>query len=169
MVKTNGENVTLTRPLEGGLTRWNPFEEFNVLRNRMDDFFGRGFGYTPLWRMIPGEPFTFEPPVEFYETATGVELYLAVPGYFPADINVECAVDTITIFGERKPLHIENVQVHNQGVVTGEGRFRVVYNTPVEIDPVHVEATFTNGILHLVAPKSEKARSKNVKVPVIGK
>lgn len=165
MVK-NSESVVLTRPVEGGFTRWNPFDEFTELRNRMDDFFGRG--YTPLWRMIPNEPFYFEPPVEFYETETGVELYLSVPGYVPAEINVECAVDSIIIFGERKPLHIENVQVKNQGVVTGESRFRVVYRMPVEIDAVHVKAVFTNGILHLTAPKSEKARAKNFKVPVIG-
>src|SRR2546423_11408415 len=123
MVK-NVENAALTRPVEGAFARWNPFEEFAELRNRMDDFFGRGFGYTPLWRMIPNEPFYFEPPVEFYVTETGVELYLAVPGYIPTDINVECAVDTITIFGERKPLHIKDVEVRNQGVVTGEGKFR---------------------------------------------
>ena len=168
MVKTP-ENVALTRPVEGGFTRWNPFEEFNELRNRMDDFFGRGFGYTPLQRIIPNEPFYFEPPVEFYETETGVELYLAVPGYIPAEINVECAVDSIIIYGERKPLSIENVQVKNQGVVTGESRFRVVYHMPVEIDPVHVKAVFTNGILHLVAPKTEMAKTKSIKVPVVVK
>jgi HSP20 family protein len=162
----NVENVALTRPVEGGFARRYPFEEFTELRNRFDDFFGRGF--TPLWRMIPNEPFFFEPPVEFFQTETGVELYMAIPGYVPTEINVECAVDSIIVYGERKPLHIENVQVKNQGVVTGESRFRVVYNMPVEIDPVHVKAVFTNGILHLTVPKSEKARTKNFKVPVIG-
>lgn len=169
MVTTNPENVTLARPLEGGVTRWNPFDDFNELRHRMDDFFGRGIGYTPLWRMIPGEPFHFEPPVEFYETEAGVELYLSIPGYIPADINVECAVDMITIYGERKPHQIENVQVRNQGLVTGESRFRVSYSMPVEIDPAKVKAFFTNGVLHLVAPKTEKAKAKNVRVPVVAK
>src|SRR5437588_12734830 len=120
MVTASPEAFTFSRPVEGGISRWNPFDEFNVLRNRMDDFFAHGFGYTPLWRMLPNETFRFDPPVEIFETKAGVELYLAVPGFVPADIHVECVADSITIYGERKPLVGESEEVRKLGVVTGE-------------------------------------------------
>lgn len=50
----NGNTGTsLPKRNEGALAWRSPWSEMNDLRQRMDDLFGRSFGYTPLSRMLP--------------------------------------------------------------------------------------------------------------------
>ena len=64
MVKTFGEGTAVTRVPEGGFARWGVFDEFAELRHKMDELFSRSFGYTPLSRLLPNEPYVYEPIVD---------------------------------------------------------------------------------------------------------
>jgi HSP20 family protein len=171
MVKTNSEAGALTRPVEGNLIRWNPFEELSDLRHRVDDVFARAFGYTPLSRMIPTEPFSyeFEPDVDIYMSDEAVEVFAALPGYKPEEITVEAEPGMLFIKGERKPIFGERVEPVRQSWVTTAKCFSAKYSLPVEIDPNTVKAVFHDGVLHLTLMKTERARSKSVKVKILPK
>ena len=80
MVKNIGERITPTRPVEGRFFPWNPFEEFVTLNNRFNELFGRGYGYTPLARLLPGEN-VYEPMVDVIYTEQNIEFYVALPGF----------------------------------------------------------------------------------------
>ena len=167
MPRSNEHGTTLVPRTTGGMTHWNPWDELADVRRHMDDVFGRMYGYTPLSRLIPNEPTTFEPFVDIYETTDKVFCFVALPGFPPDAINVECTGDTITLYGERKPLFQNDKAIaYRETGVTYACSFRVSYTLPWEIDANKVKATFFNGILQLEMPKSEQARQKAVKVNI---
>src|SRR5690242_16363272 len=98
MVKNVAERAPLTRPVEGKVIPWNPFEEFLTLNNRFNELFGRGFGYTPLTRMLPNN-MVFEPMVDIVYTDQNVEFYIALPGFTLETITVEAVADAIVVAG----------------------------------------------------------------------
>ena len=148
--------------------RWTPFEELTEMRRQMDDVFGRMFGYTPLARLIPTEPIPFEPPVDIYEVNDKVFLLASLPGYPPEAIHVEATPETVTIFGERKPLvEFKEAIPYRHAGLNEAVTFKAVYTLPVEVDPNKVKATFLHGVLHLEMPKAEWVKPKTVKINVI--
>ncbi len=167
MVKTFGEGTAVTRVPEGGFARWGVFDEFAELRHKMDELFSRSFGYTPLSRLLPNEPYVYEPIVDIYETENAVELFVGIPGFLPESIKVEALPESISIEGERKPLYNEKAIPVRQGWVAFPVSFCVNYALPSKIDPNLVTATFLNGILHLIMPKTELARKHAVPVKVM--
>ncbi|HZT43265.1 MAG TPA: Hsp20/alpha crystallin family protein [Chthonomonadaceae bacterium] len=164
----HNNQATIARRTPPAPARWSPFEELTEMRRQMDDVFGRMFGYTPLAQLIPTETVVFEPFVDIYETNDKILLFASLPGYAPENINVEATGETITIFGERKPL-FENEKAipHKQVGLVNAGSFRASYTLPIEVDPNKIKATFYHGVLQLELPKTEKARTKTVKVNVI--
>ena len=167
MHKGMKEGAAIARPLEGSLSRWDPFEEFSELRNRMDDLFTRGFGTLPLSRALPTEPVSYEPEVDIYDTPTAIEFFAALPGFAPENIQVEVAPTFAVIQGERKPLYSEKAVAYRKAWVATPISFSAHYTLPSEVEPSNVVATFSNGILHLVLTKTELSRGRIVKVDIV--
>jgi HSP20 family protein len=137
------------------------------LRHRMDDLFTRAFGYTPLSRLIPGEAVEFEPQVDLHENEDQIVAFASIPGFEPKQINVETTPEALTITGEREALYTDEKAVaHRVSGLSGKCSFRFYTTLPAEIDPNKVKATFHNGILKLEMPKTERARTRSVKVNV---
>lgn len=167
MTKSNEPGGAVARRPEGGIVRWSPWEELTELRHRMDDLFTRAFGYTPLSRLIPGEFMEFEPDVDIHETDDQIVAFASIPGFEPKQINLEATPEAITITGERKALYEEEKAVaHRTSGLSGKSSFKFYTTLPSEIDPNKVKATFHNGVLKLEMPKTERARTKTVKVNV---
>jgi HSP20 family protein len=167
MGKTNESSTAVARRPESGITRFSPWEELTELRHRMDDLFARAFGYTPLSRLIPGEVVEFEPQVDIHENEDQILAFASIPGFEAKQINVETAPESLTITGEREALYDdEKAMVHRVSGLSGKCSFRFYTTLPTEIDPNKVKATFHNGILKLEMPKTERARTKTVKVNV---
>lgn len=168
MITTIESNVPVRPVFEtpGAVTRWNPIEEFPLFRHRMEDLFSRAFGYTPLSRLIPNEPFIYEPAVDIYEKTDVVELFAALPGFTVDMIKVEATPEYIVLIGERKPVYEDKVPIFRQGFVTAPWNFTLNVALPCEIEPNGVKAVFSNGVLHITMRKSEKALVHNVPIPV---
>lgn len=162
-------STTLAPRTEPGLTRWNPWSEWDEIRRQMDNLYSRAFGYTPLSEMIPVSGFNFEPAVDIYTSDDKVFAYAALPGFTPDAIHVEAGPDSLIIHGERKALHDTDRSVPEQkNGVTEESQFRIQCTLPAEIDPNKVKANFKNGVLELEMPKTEQAKTKSVKVTIKG-
>src|SRR5690348_10909317 len=89
--------TTLATRNEGTVARWNPWSEMTELRQRMDDLFGRAFGYTPLSRLIPAEWPADEPDIDVHEDETKFEVLAALPGYKPDQIQVEATDNSLMV------------------------------------------------------------------------
>lgn len=167
MTEQNVQGSNLTRRGETGVGHYSPWNEFAEMKRQMDDLFGRAFGYTPLSRLIPNDLSTFEPEVDIFETTDKVQIYAALPGYRPNDINVEVTGDTVSIQGQRQPFaEHKNARHFRRGWVSSYNEFNTSFTLPCEVEANNVKATFRDGILNLELPKTETARTKAIKVNV---
>src|SRR5579871_273652 len=155
MVTNTGERI-VNRPMEGKFIPWNPFEELMTLNNRFHDLFGRGFGYTPLPRMISNVG--FEPPVDIVYLAKTIECYVALPGFTAEKITVEATPEAVVIVGEREPLYTHPKEQFVEGWAGAPANFRVTYTLDAEIDPAGVVATYHDGVLFKDTATTEKAK-----------
>jgi HSP20 family protein len=167
MTQTTEPTTAVARRNETLPTHWNSWNELSEMRRHFDDLFTRMFGHTPLSRMFPTPLLQNEPAADIYETDDKIVAYAALPGFTPEALDVQASADTITIRGERKAAQEDDKAVaHRNNGLTGYSTVNVTYTLPSEIDPNKIKATFTNGILNLEMPKTEKARNNSVKVKV---
>lgn len=170
MVRTPESTAVAPRKPEAGMTRWNPWDELAEMRRHLDEIFARPFGFTPLSRLIPSETMEFEPPVDIYESADMVTMYVALPGYTAENIQVEVQPESVSVTGEKKPIvETDKAVPYRTSGLVGSTCFSIAYSLPAEIDTSKVSASFKEGMLVLEMPKTEVEKAKTVKVKVASK
>ncbi|MGC8976748.1 MAG: Hsp20/alpha crystallin family protein [Candidatus Ratteibacteria bacterium] len=142
------------------LARWNPIKEVLDLRDDfdrlIDKFFSRDFD---IWE----GPRPFD--VDIYQDAENVVIKAEIPGMNKEDINVSLTEDTVTISAKKT----EEKKVEKENYLRKEirtGSFSRSFTLPCAVDREKVKATYKNGILEIVLPKSEKEKAKEVKVEI---
>jgi HSP20 family protein len=138
-----------------------PFD-FEQMRRDMDrlwdSFFERG-------RMSPHEAETWYPSLDVAETKNDVVVKAEVPGMDPKDIDISLSDGVLTIKGERKQEREEKEEnVHL--VERSYGSFTRSVQLPKEVKSDKIEASYKDGVLKVVLPKSEEAKKKEVKIKV---
>ncbi len=119
-------------------------------------------------RFFNGWPMLFEPltePEHFWnlemnETEKEVVVRAEVPGFEPADLDVELRNNRLTITAEKK----HEGEEKEKGYEYAERRYERVVELPVETDSAKVEATYRNGVLEIHLPKTEEA--KGLRIPI---
>lgn len=105
------------------------------------------------------------PAVDVVEKDDSVVVQAEVPGIDPENIDVSIEGDVLTIRGEKKDVREEKGENYHR-VERQYGSFARSVALPSEIVADKVEATFRNGVLEVVLPKSEQARPKRVSINV---
>jgi len=105
----------------------------------------------------------WSPPVDVYEDQDSVVIKIDLPGMSQEDIDIEMNNDTLTIKGERK-FDDEGQRDKYVRVERQYGMFQRTFTIGIPIESDKVKATYRNGILELVLPKSEGVKPKKVKV-----
>jgi len=91
------------------------------------------------------------------------EIRVAVAGIDPKDLNVEVTSEALLVKGETKSEKKEQKgEVHTSEFQEGS-LFRSI-QFPKKVDPNRVKAEFKNGMLTVVAPIAEEAKSRKVSV-----
>lgn len=141
------------------ITPWRPFETFSSLRRDMDRlwdrFFGEDSGVT-RWR----EGWT--PFLDVSETKNDLIVKTEIAGVDPKDVDISLSGDTLTIKGEKKQEKEEGYHLMERNY----GSFSRSIRLPVEVDQDKVKASYKNGVLKITLPKSEKIKSKEIKVNI---
>jgi HSP20 family protein len=120
----------------------------------MDDFVERFFYGWPA--RAHAEDAMWRPRVDIHESETEIDIDVELPGMKKKDITVEVKDNTLTVSGERtRDERYENAE----GYTTERhyGRFERSFGLPDTVDAEKVTARFTNGVLTLGLPKTEKA------------
>jgi HSP20 family protein len=103
------------------------------------------------------------PPVDMYLTENEAIIEMAAPGVNPNDLNISVTGDTLTVSGEvKRSSHSQKNQPYHEEI--WRGRFQRSFQLPFPADPNKAEATFDNGVLTLVVPKTEAARPRKIQV-----
>jgi HSP20 family protein len=141
-----------------GVTRWDPFAEFEDIYDRMGRLFQSTFGDFPM-RMEPGG---WSPLTDVRETDDAYVLELELPGVKRDDINVELADRQLSVSGEVKE------ETEREGVwrrrTRRYGRFEYRTLLPGEADAEKVTATLSDGVLTVTVPKAAVTKPRKVEI-----
>ena len=104
--------------------------------------------------------------IDVYQTPSDVVIKSTVAGVKPEDIDISFTNDMITIRGKRrKDEEISTEDYYYQELYWGAFSRSVIL--PVEVDVDKARADIKNGILTVRLPKSEKIKTKKIKVNII--
>lgn len=138
------------------LGRWDPFREFDDLYGRlgrwMDDYFGRSTetpagGWTPL--------------ADLSETENDYLVDADLPGVARENVDVDVSGQELHIHGEMKD-DSEGREIRQRSRHIGRFDYRV--NLPQNVDMDKIEASLSEGVLHVRVPKAEKAKSRRIEI-----
>ena len=104
----------------------------------------------------------FVPPADIYETGDTLVVMCELPGVASEniDITLERRVLTIRARGASQP-HTGYQQVYSE---YSDGDYERVFTLSEDIDRDRIEATATDGVLHLVLPKAPAARTRKIEL-----
>jgi HSP20 family protein len=148
------------------LVEWRPFESFRREVDRMfDDFLG-GFGRFPSRSLARDElPFISSPPIDVVEKDDAFQITAELPGLDQKDIEVKCTDSTLTIKGEKR----QEMEENKKNYFVSErrfGSFQRTFRIPEMVDASKIDASFRNGVLTLMLPKTTDAQKRERKIDV---
>ena len=144
------------------LTPWKPFE-FDRLKKEMDRVWDSFFEGRPGRRNR--EEGEWLPSLDVAETKGDLVVRAELPGMDPKDIDISLSEGVLTIRGEKKQEKEEKEEGYHL-IERSYGSFTRSIRLPKEVQSEKIEASFKNGILKVVLPKSEEAKKKEIKIKV---
>ena len=144
------------------LVPWKPFGEVSALRKEMDDLWDKFFG-APLWSGVPSKEWF--PSTDVSETKDNLVLKVELPGLDSKDVKVSVADDLLTIKGEKNQEKDEHDE-RSHSVERYYGSFQRSFRLPASVKVDKIEASFNNGVLKIVLPKSEEAKKKEIEIKI---
>jgi HSP20 family protein len=142
------------------VTRWDPFQDLQALREDMNRTLGRWFGREGE-EGRSGARWT--PALDVVESNDAYRIDVEVPGLKPEDIEVTVDQGMLTIQGERRSEEESRDRQYHR-IERRYGAFRRSITLPSHVDASRVEATYDNGVLRLTVPKTEAAQPKRIEV-----
>lgn len=153
-----------------GLARWRLFGGLIPLEREMDRFLGHSLRWFdwPMyaWRHTPLLEREYFAPTELLERGGHTVVKMELPGVGMEDVDISIADGVLTVKGEKK--HEEEVKEGDY--YRSERTYGSFYRTlpvPEGIDTSKISATFDNGVLEVLLPKTGEKQEH--KVPVKAK
>jgi HSP20 family protein len=152
------------------VTPWRPFMDLRRwdrdIDRMMEDFFDRRM--RPWWpaRLLRGEEAEISAPVvDLFEDKNDIVVKAELPGMEKDNVEVKLTDHMLTIKGEKK----KEEEVKEENYYRCErsyGAFLRTLELPADVQADKVKASFKNGVLEVRLPKTEEAKSKEIKVKV---
>jgi HSP20 family protein len=151
------------------LTVWKPYREvtpfrdFERIRKEMDHFWDSFFDIETKKR--GDDVRSWFPSLDVSETKNEIVVKAEVPGMDPKDIDISLSDGVLSIRGEKKQEREEKEEDYHL-VERNYGSFARTVALPKEVNHDKINASYKNGVLKVVLPKSEEAKKKEVKIKV---
>ena len=142
------------------LTTWKPFKELGIVRNEMDRLWDSFLEGRPKVRF--GEWF---PSLDVAETKNDIVVKVELPGMDQKDIDISLSDGHLMIKGEKKQ-EKEEKEENYHFIERSYGTFTRSVHLPKEVKRDKISASYKNGVLKVLLPKSEEAKKKEVKIQV---
>lgn len=158
--------VSRERSLPGERRRLDPFHAMQREMNRMFEDVWQNFD-LPVFRAGNGGFAEATPRVDVSETKKDIRVTAELPGMEEKDIEVTFADGLLTIQGEHKAETEEKDEDKRYFVrECSYGTFRRMLSVGDRVDQGKIKATFKNGELKVVLPKTKEAKEKVKKIPI---
>jgi|SRR6185312_4561419 len=104
----------------------------------------------------------FIPVTDIYETADRIVVLAEMPGVPPDGVDITLERRVLTIRGRLATReHGGYRQIYSE---YGEGDYERVFTLSEDIDRDRIEASHKNGVLHLILPKAESAKTRKIEL-----
>lgn len=148
-------------------TTLSPFHEMERMERMFDEFFKRPFSSllsrTP-WNTVSDLEVS-APNVDVFEEGDNIIVKAEVPGIAKENLEVTFKDNILTISGEKK----KEEKVENRNYFQMErtyGSFSRSVYLPTEVRSEDASATFKDGVLEIVIPKTEESKESVRKITV---
>jgi HSP20 family protein len=142
---------------------WDPFREMEGLTSRMNDLLGlKRWGSSQRELMAAAD---WAPSCDVSETEKEYRVRAELPDVKKEDVQVTLDDGMLTLQGERREEKQEkNEKFHRREL--SYGTFLRCFTMPDDADEGQVDATFKNGLLEIVIPKSKfkPAKAKAIEI-----
>ncbi len=151
------------------LTTWKPLKhlaplgDFDRMRREMDRIWDSFFERRP--RLRTEEEGDWLPALDMAETTNELVVKAEIPGLDPKEVNISLSGKVLTIKGEKKQEREEKEEDYHL-IERSYGAFARSIQLPAEVNSEKITASYKNGVLKIVLPKSEEAKKKEVKIKV---
>ena len=143
-----------------GLSRIFDRDPFHKLQQQMDELMA---SFSREWDGGAWLSADFHPSLDISETDEAVQVRVDLPGIKPEEVQVEVRNNVLQITGERKEEREEKNKTWHR-TERRIGRFARSMMLPCEVQEDKVVAECSNGVLNILLPKAEKAKSKKIAV-----
>jgi len=141
------------RNLEGNL-----FDEFRRMQQELDEVGASGRWPTGIRTTAKGS----FPPINVGSTQESVDVYVYASGLDTESLDISIQHNLLTIVGERNLITEEGADYYRRERF--DGGFRRVVTLPDDVDPEKIEAQYRDGVLHVVVPRKEATRPRQIPV-----
>jgi HSP20 family protein len=140
--------------------RPSPIADLVSVRDAMDRLFDDRF-FRPFW--IGEGVRETRPALDLYATPEAVIAKIALPGVKPDAVDITITDEIVTITGsfEEETEKTEAGYVHKE---LSRGSFSRSFTIPTAVDTEAAKATFKDGLLMLILPKTEEVKPKHITV-----
>lgn len=142
------------------IVKWHPGKDVINLRTELDKVFGDLFGLST--------DSTFDswaPAVDIAENENEFIVKAEIPGLKQEDIKVTLKNDALTISGEKQQ-EKEDKHKNYHRIERSYGSFNRSFYLPSKVVEEKIKATYKNGLLEIVIPKSEETKPKEIAIDV---
>ena len=105
---------------------------------------------------------TFRPSVDIYEVENGLMLLVDVPGATAEGVTVTLERRSLSIHAQAAEHAPEGYSLVYQEYEVGD--FECQFTLAGDFDADQIEATLTNGVLHLTIPKAAEAQARTIQI-----
>ena len=141
--------------------RWDPFRDLNTLQERMNRLFedaNRG------WRVEePSSTTSWSPAVDIYETESEIIVQAELPGMERKEIELSLENNVLTLKGDRR-FEKEGKDENYHRIERSYGSFTRAFSIPAMVNEEEIKADYKEGVLAILLPKKERARSKQIEI-----
>jgi len=137
---------------------WSALADF---RREMDSLFDNFV--APQLRTRPENGAVWTPACDVTEEDEQYMLSFEIPGISKDELKIEMTGNTVSISGETR---FENKKIESGAWYSERryGKFQRSFTFPAGIDADKVEANYQDGILHLLVPKADSAKPRQIKI-----
>ncbi len=118
---------------------------------------------TPPGENPPQETVEGQLALDIYQTTSHIVIVAPIAGVKLNDINVALTEDVLTIKGKR----LQNFQIPPEDYFTQEcfwGEFSRSIVLPSSVDSSKISASFKDGVLKITMPRTERSKTKVVRI-----
>ncbi|HUL29510.1 MAG TPA: Hsp20/alpha crystallin family protein [Thermodesulfobacteriota bacterium] len=146
------------------LMNTHPFEDVENVRSEMDRLLDTFLFGVPQRRDFREEA-EWLPAVDVAETKDEILVNVEIPGMDPKEFEISFSEGTLTVKGEKKQEKEEKGENYHL-TERRYGTFTRSILLPSEIQSEKIHASYQDGILKILLPKSEEAQKREIKIKV---